>query len=256
MVEIILALIRVNPSTMSVKDKDGNLPLHSAIKNGDKIPKTVLKEMLDAFPGAAVAKDKDGNTPLHNACYYRDKDLGEIVKMLLQSDTQGKAVCTIGGDGNLPVDLVCERNKCGVLSVLIDANPECLHGGRKKVGSIFKWAIDRFNHSTPHAAVVQKICTNHPSMCEVELKGTDGKLPVHYICYNKDTQLRLLRLLCTAAPSTLAKKYKGKLPLRILYELPAERPLIDCCEDAYPEAHDIMFDHTVSSSGILMSERK
>ena len=33
-----------NPAGLRVKDKDGNLPPHSAIENGDKIPKSTSKK--------------------------------------------------------------------------------------------------------------------------------------------------------------------------------------------------------------------
>ena len=107
--DVISVLILTNPAGLRVKDKDGNLPLHSAIENGDKIPKSTLEKIVRGFPGACVIKDKEGNTPLHSAVENRVKDIFPIVQLLLAADPQGKSARPPDREGNLPIQSAAEK---------------------------------------------------------------------------------------------------------------------------------------------------
>ena len=102
--------------------------------------------------------------------------------------------------------------------------------------------------------VVEKICGQHPDV--VRQKFPKSKwLPVHYACSRKKTRLKLLQLLAMAAPDSFSIKVDGKLPLRILHELPAGKALIEFGKEQYPQAYDEMFKHSVSASGVVLQQQ-
>ena len=104
--DVIMKLIDSYPDGLGIKDKDGNLPLHSALERGDIIPISVLAKMIQVYPQACVIQDKEKNTCLHSACECRTKDLPKIVKLLLDADSKGVAAKTKDREGNLPVSTV------------------------------------------------------------------------------------------------------------------------------------------------------
>ena len=59
---VIRLLMEAFPEGLKEKDKEGNLPLHSALEVGDEMPVSIIKEMLDLYPGACLVKDKEKNT--------------------------------------------------------------------------------------------------------------------------------------------------------------------------------------------------
>ena len=91
-VEVIMMLIEAYPSGLEKKDKEGNLPLHSAIERGDMIDASVVAKMLRMYPGATKVKNKDGNLPLHSAFNCARVKLAEFASLLLDTDPSSALV--------------------------------------------------------------------------------------------------------------------------------------------------------------------
>ena len=50
-----------------IKDAEGNIPLHLELERGDGAKMEVVKILVEASPSSVKIKDKDKNTPLHSA---------------------------------------------------------------------------------------------------------------------------------------------------------------------------------------------
>jgi len=66
-VAILKTLINVNPGCRTASDKNGNLPLHFAIRAGNMAAVNFL--LQKESKKQISAKDMDGNTPLHLAVH-------------------------------------------------------------------------------------------------------------------------------------------------------------------------------------------
>ena len=64
-IAILRTLINVNPGCRTAADKNGTLPLHCAIRNGNMSAVQILLQKEQKKQ--VCARDADGNTPLHLA---------------------------------------------------------------------------------------------------------------------------------------------------------------------------------------------
>ena len=88
---------------LEIRDKEGNLPLHSTVELGDVIEPDVIKVMIDTYPGAVKIKDKEKNTPLHSAVENMRKFAPAVVDMLLKADPDEYAIKQRDTEGNLAI---------------------------------------------------------------------------------------------------------------------------------------------------------
>jgi ankyrin repeat protein len=204
--DVIRTLLAAYPGGLEKKDKQGNLPLHSAIELGDVMPVSVIGTMVSMFPGATKVKDKDGNTPLHSALHSLSMHFDEVA------------------------------------GILLDADPSCVLVPDKRFGALVVWAIDN-----QKVEFLGKACTMCPGVATRDVVRCKKRLsPLHYACYNEKSTVEMLQVLIDANPIALkTADGEGKLPLRILQELPALDGVIEFVEQAYPEANSRMFKDRV-----------
>jgi len=180
--DVIHKLIDAYPDGLRVVDKDGNLPLHSAIERGDRLAISILEKMVRLYPEACVKKDKEKNTPLHSACECRTKDLPKIVKLLLDADTKGVAAKTRDREGNLPIHSAAEKKNPSpeVVIMLIDAYPEGLKTKDRDGNLPLHSAVEnRFEFPTK---VYTKMLRLFPGAMKIMDK--EKNTPLHSACEN------------------------------------------------------------------------
>nr|CAD2199644.1 unnamed protein product [Meloidogyne enterolobii] len=95
-VAILKTLINVNPGCRTASDKNGNLPLHFAIRAGNMAAVNFL--LQKESKKQISAKDMDGNTPLHLAVHRGD----EFVRIIVQNGG-GEEVNTQNNQGRTPL---------------------------------------------------------------------------------------------------------------------------------------------------------
>ena len=78
-------MIKLYPDGCTVKDRDGNVPLVSAIEMTSDINRRyeIVDTMITACPKSCEIKDKDGNLALHSACEQLNICL-ETIKALVK----------------------------------------------------------------------------------------------------------------------------------------------------------------------------
>ena len=112
--DVIMKLIDSYPDGLGIKDKDGNLPLHSALERGDIIPISVLAKMIQVYPGSTTVFDKDHNLPLHCAyhCAYHSYSGKQLVELttLLLTTDSAAGVVKSKKYGFL-LHYICQQNK-------------------------------------------------------------------------------------------------------------------------------------------------
>jgi ankyrin repeat protein len=179
--KVILRLIQANPKALEKRDKEKNLPLHSALELGDVIEPDVIKVMIDMYPGAVKIKDIEKNTPLHSAVENMRKFASAVVDMLLKADPGNYAVKQRDAEGNLAIHSACEhpRPTNDVILRLMELYP----GGLKQKDKDGNLAIhSACENNAPNDKVILKMMELYPG--SLKIKDKDGNLPIHSISEN------------------------------------------------------------------------
>jgi ankyrin repeat protein len=119
---VVLALVQVDPRLVSMRDFWGDLPLHIACRHFQGDPESV-HVLLKAFPLAAFMRNVDGELPLHSAC-GGIPDLS-IIKPLLEVNP--RAVSTQNTRGHTPLHQACwQQTDMEVVELFAQIDPNCL----------------------------------------------------------------------------------------------------------------------------------
>jgi ankyrin repeat protein len=113
---VLEALLRTDPTTASLKNNSGNLPLHLAVMNQRALVK-VVEALLSAYPLASSEKNNEGDLPLHIAVKSKTQD-SEVVKALIRANPNDAS--THDSEGKLPSALTSNMRK-DIRGVLLTA---------------------------------------------------------------------------------------------------------------------------------------
>lgn len=90
--DMVNRLIKAFPGGASVKNNDGQLPLHLAVlacaNEMVKSPLPLVSNIVSCFPSGLAITDNDGNLPLHLAVAYVSGELGAHLVQLLLEDAE------------------------------------------------------------------------------------------------------------------------------------------------------------------------
>eukprot|EP00980_Cylindrotheca_fusiformis_P001350 scaffold338_cov116-Cylindrotheca_fusiformis.AAC.15 len=92
---VINLLLELNPTCISHRGHEGNLPLHYAcankrISNTSNGSSKILNRLLEAYPTAVRMRNDDDALPIHLACQHQQQqDQEESIKILLQYFPEG-----------------------------------------------------------------------------------------------------------------------------------------------------------------------
>ena len=100
--------------TDRIPDKNGQLPIHRALHNGD-VWLGGVKLMLAANQASTYVTDKQGYTPLHVACHVGNLDAAHFLIGVNHNSLQGPDT-----RGNLPLHLACAGGNCDVISCILE----------------------------------------------------------------------------------------------------------------------------------------
>ena len=93
--EMVSRLAKIFPGGASVRNNDGQLPLHLAVlacgNERTKSPLTLVSSILKLFPSALSITDNDNNLPIHLAAAFLTGDIGaEVIHLLVdEAERQG-----------------------------------------------------------------------------------------------------------------------------------------------------------------------
>ena len=104
---VITALLAHNFNSCKVSDANGDLPIHSLLRNGKHVSGAVVQGLLDTYPTAATRADMYGDLPLSVALKHECKP--EVIKTLLMHNPDAAKVQN-GRDGHSPLFLAFKHN--------------------------------------------------------------------------------------------------------------------------------------------------
>ena len=176
--EIIRAIFRAYPGCLSVKDKDGNTPLHSAVEtlSGNTVEQ-VVNMFLDESTKCAEIQDKDGNMALHSACECR-KPSSKVILRLIQANP--KALEKRDKEGNLPLHSALELGDViepDVIKVMIDTYPGAVKIKDKEKNTPLHSAVENMRKFA--SAVVDMLLKADSGDYAVKQRDKEGNLAIH-----------------------------------------------------------------------------
>jgi ankyrin repeat protein len=101
--EVVQFLIHESPNSMSVQDRGGNLPLHTACSGYKTMDNIEL--LVDSYPIALTCKNEQKEAPLHIAC--QGQASVEVIEYLAQKNFE--ILSWQDQDGCLPLHYICEN---------------------------------------------------------------------------------------------------------------------------------------------------
>lgn len=123
---VVRYLCEALPQSMSLKDQEGNLPLHyAAMYSNDAIVALLAK----AHPEACAQTNQSDRLPLHllcARCWDKDAISVETIRMVLEQHPQG--LQAVDRSGRLPLHVCCSSQspRGDVLKILMEGYPEGL----------------------------------------------------------------------------------------------------------------------------------
>ena len=224
------------PKAATLKDSEGNLPLHIMCERGDTSPVTVIQCLISCYPDGILIKDKDGNTPLHSAVEKLHKNVSTIANAMI--DTRPKAAEVRDRDGNLPLHSICESTTPAkdVIMKLCDVYPDGLKIKDKDGNLPLHSAIERGDILS--VDVLEKMIQVYPEACAV--KDKQKNTPLHSACECRTKDLaKIVRMLLNADTNGVAAKTKdreGNLPIHSAAEKKNPSPdVVMMLIDAFPK---------------------
>jgi len=178
--DIISTLIRYSPDALRKKNRSGELPIHTASKNGASLE--VLNVLIQAYPEGLEVQNDHGFLPLHDLCFHGATY--EALVMLLQAYPEGVKVKDY--ENCLPIHRACRWfMNLDALDALVDAYPESI--GEKSI------------HGKP-STILNKYCRKN-----LIYKDQYGRTLLHY-AFNGHFSAAVARLLTDANPKGLEEE--------------------------------------------------
>lgn len=199
-------------SYASIKDPEGFLPLHLAVKYGGTPELVVL--IIKAYPKCVQERDPDGNLPLHLAAYHHKGrlwiNISEMTTIVFSSYPEAIRM----GDkyNNLTIHIALRhRAPDELVRFLLNEYPESAKV-RDKFGNLPLHLAIQFQASY---TVVSILLTTYSEA--LKLGNARGSLPLHKAT-QFDAASEVFDLVLQGDPSaTSARDDRGNLPLHLLF---------------------------------------
>jgi len=260
---------------LTVKDENGNLPVHCAIMSGRSI--TLVREMISGHPNALKIANSDGFTPFHAALYYSDSDDSSTVMYLLEEFPMAAGIVNMkrdlplhtaivkgmpsavltaiveanpfackwmSGYGDYPIHAAIENEvNASVLTLIAEKNPKALMEKGSKDLDPMALALKSQADSYVICTLLQSyVALNgaEESMVLAMKIGAQGNLPLHIALANKASSATLLDMIKAFPEAAKVKDTSvgDKLPIELAIEYEASAEVVVGLLIAYPEGLD------------------
>lgn len=244
------------PEIFSVKDANGNTPLHSAMRKDVDV--TSLRCLIRAFPDALLSRTIYGDLPLHLACLRKcsDEVIREVAMATSSGDVSPALVPNLAGQTPIGIAMGDFTNLCQgdgrtcrvsaayrpnqrrifqVLSTLVKIihyGPlRCQQQGTKDLSLLRACVVLHRQNIRLDPAFIRQAIHIYPE--EVKLADKDGNYPLHIeasipiekmplldgtFCSGKShSRMGILRILLEAYPNACAQRNKeNEFPLGLM----------------------------------------
>lgn len=210
---IVALLLEQWPQSFAQQDNCGGIPLHTLCYTNDGLDESVsmeiLKLLIAAAPSSVRHADSDGDLPIHIAA---DNKSPEFCKILIDA-WYPDAVRFESDDGILPVHQACGYGRVETVEYLLDLYPQGIKA-RTNAGFLpIHEAAYRLEGS--QAEIVEMLLEIDPSQA-ASLAADGDHLPLHLACDSDDVDLRAVQLLFDAHPDAVTTPDgEGRNPLEI-----------------------------------------
>lgn len=201
---------------MMHQDFRGMTPLHYACSSHSNV--AILRELIKINPSASSIKDNNGNLPLHHyiGCFVKEGSASaESIQILHRSNPQ--AVSTRNHEGDIPLHVLCKRwhpDSIGDALLRADVNTVKIpdRQGRLPLAIACEW---RVNHK-----LIISMCQLYPEAASVKDLYGDVPLHILCRTYPEDIPEKGIFLaLAKASPKMIAiPNADGTLPIQTACE--------------------------------------
>lgn len=232
-VAVIIAVFRAYKGASKVRSSQGNLPLHLALKNGYEKSNKFLKELLSANYEAAGAKDEDGDLPLHLALEMKASE-SVVLEIFRASRKDATTFMSRSSRGYLPLHAAMHNVFSDkVLTAILHAFPEAATI-KDPTGDLPLYACIGMKRSD--TVIMAVLDANIGATKE---SSTKGELPLHGAIKNKYADEVILKIMKAYPCAAMIRcQMTGMLPLHLAAASTVSSNVIEALIRKYPEALD------------------
>ena len=182
--------------TDSIRDDDGNSPLHVAISTS----RQSLEAVMALGNSLILVQNKDGNTPVHIAC---QKFAVDVLNFFSKCAMFHKALSLKNNEGCTPLHIIVEQSLSKTVFRLF-INADC-NIGDDNGNTPLHIACD-----TDHIFNVKRLL--HELGCKPDKQNNDGDLPIHIASTHS---LEMVKIVATSSELASVCNKAGDTPLHI-----------------------------------------
>ena len=235
---ILKFMLDIDQTLLSVRNEEGELPIHRAVVNKSM---TFCKVLIDAYPQCLRVRTNNGELPIHKACRFGKVDTilymlklypesindvrngygnlpihiaarhagHDVIESLLKHDPAGASKKTTGNKEQLPLHIASSLyGSQEEVQILFDAYPQAIHirDGRGRTPLDLAIARDRneeFGRSIVNFIQAQLVhAQKAKDTTTIMTPDENGWLPLHHALKDK-APLGSIKLLLKGNPSAL-----------------------------------------------------
>jgi len=226
MFDVLQYLVESNPSSLLVKDRNEETPLHIACGKSYTTARTI-ELLLRVCPNSIHERELNSLLPLHCLCLSEEEEeetkmndevaIG-MLKLLLEAHPD--SVTQTHDDGDLPLHMAASNKSPGFCRILVDAYPESVRR-QDEYGCLPFYNACREGRSD----TVEYLFEQYPESLHV--RNNDGWLPIHGAAhFLRENATEIIKFLLLHDPECLSKPVvythqigninNGSLPLHLI----------------------------------------
>jgi len=192
---ILKFMLDIDQTLLSVRNDEGELPIHRAVVNKSM---TICKVLIDTYPQCLRVRTNNGKLPIHETLGRVDT----VDTILYMLDIDQTILREINEGGELPIHHEDAFESSAICKILIDAYPESLRV-RTNNGELPIHKACRFGE----VDTILYMLKLYPE--SIRVRTNNGSLPIHIACKRV-----ACKILIDAYPESLrARTNNGELPI-------------------------------------------